>query len=302
MIYSVCHRTVYDYESAVSLCQNRAHLIPRGEGRQILKRHEVAISPEPIWQLRRRDYFGNETLYFSVQEPHTQLVIESRCQVDVAPQVPLAAEDTYPWEPGREHILADLTPQGLEACEFIVASPHAPISLKAREYALPSFPPGQLLLNGVRDLMGRIHKDFEYRPESTTVSTPVDEVLEMRSGVCQDFAHLMISCLRSLRLSARYVSGYLLTVPPPGQEKMAGADASHAWVDVFFPAFGWIGFDPTNDCIVSEQHIVLAWGRDYSDVSPVRGVALGGGRQTLSIAVDVAEAVAEEARESGGDI
>ncbi len=186
-------------------------------------------------------------------------------------------------------IRGDLRPQGLEAYEFTFDSPHIRKSDELADYAEPSFPRNRPLLQSVLELNSRIHADFKYVPESTTISTTLPEVMKLRRGVCQDFAHLMIGCLRSLGLSARYVSGYLRTLPPPGKPRLVGADASHAWVAVYFPGVGWVDFDPTNDKIPSTEHITLAWGRDYGDVSPIRGSLLGGGGQTVRVSVDVEE-------------
>jgi len=195
--------------------------------------------------------------------------------------------DSPPWEAVRERVAADTTTPGLEARDFVLPSAFVPPDDAVWDYARASFPPGRPLLEAVRDLTRRIHQEFRYDPGFTTIVTPLAEVLAHRRGVCQDFAHLQIACLRSLGLPARYVSGYLETLPPPGKAKLQGADASHAWVSVYDPEQGWTDFDPTNDQLVGEQHITTAWGRDYGDVTPLKGIIFGGGEHTLEVAVDV---------------
>ena len=198
------------------------------------------------------------------------------------------AQATPPWESVRALLEQDHSPPGLEARQFVYDSHYVKASPALAAYAAPSFPANRPVLEAARDLTRRIHQDFQYDPKATTVATPIQEVLEHRRGVCQDFAHLQIGCLRALGLSARYISGYLRTVPPPGQERLVGVDASHAWLSVYCPGWGWVDLDPTNDLIPSDGHLVLAWGRDYDDVSPVKGVNLGGGRHSVIVGVDVA--------------
>jgi len=213
--------------------------------------------------------------------------IEVESIVDVSTKKYPTAEVTLPWEMVREAMRWDLSPAALEAIEFTFDSVHIRRSTELATYAETSFPPGRRLLEAVLDLTRRIHEDFKYSPATTTISTTLPEVMRMRKGVCQDFAHLQIGCLRSMGLAARYVSGYLRTLPPPGKPRLIGADASHAWVSVYFPGFGWLDFDPTNNRVPSASHITLAWGRDYDDVSPVRGVLVGGGKQRMVVGVDV---------------
>jgi transglutaminase-like putative cysteine protease len=216
------------------------------------------------------------------------LVVHVESEVAVTSRHYPTPSDTMPWEAARKQMRGDLTPQGLEAFELVFDSPYVPRSNELSDYALPSFTPGRPFLEAVLDLNSRIHKDFKYAPSTTTISTPIAEVMKMRRGVCQDFAHLMIGCLRSMGLAARYVSGYLRTTPPPGRPRLIGADASHAWCAVYFPGIGWLDFDPTNNSTPRASHITLGWGRDYSDVSPIRGVILGGGGQSIGVSVDVA--------------
>jgi transglutaminase-like putative cysteine protease len=288
MIYRVTHTTTYRYGKVVSLCHNLVHLTPRTDARQTCLFSRLQITPTPALFVEQADFFGNRATYFMVEEPHEQLTLKAESETEV---VPLAAPDaavTPPWESVRAFLEQDRSPQGLEACQFVYDSPYVKASPELAGYALASFPAGRPVLEAARDLTRRIHQDFRYDPKATTVATPLHEVLEFRRGVCQDFAHLQIGCLRALGLSARYVSGYLRTDPPPGQERLVGVDASHAWLSVYCPGSGWVDLDPTNDLIPSDGHLQLAWGRDYDDVSPVKGVNLGGGRHSVTVGVDVA--------------
>jgi transglutaminase-like putative cysteine protease len=288
MTYRVTHTTTYRYGKVVSLCHNLVHLTPRTCARQTCLFSQLQMTPSPKLFVEQADFFGNRATYFMVEEPHEQLTLKAVSDTEV---VPFAAPDpavTPPWESVRAFLEQDRSPQGLEACQFVYDSPYVKASPELAGYAAPSFPAGRPVLEAARDLTRRIHQDFHYDPEATTVTTPLRAVLELRRGVCQDFAHLQIGCLRALGLSARYVSGYLRTDPPPGQERLVGVDASHAWLSVYCPGFGWVDLDPTNDLIPSDGHLLLAWGRDYDDVSPVKGVNLGGSRHSVTVGVDVA--------------
>jgi transglutaminase-like putative cysteine protease len=234
------------------------------------------------------DCFGNHATYFTVEEPHDRLTVRASSRMEVLPTTPPDGAASLPWERAREFLQGDRSPRGLEACQFVFDSPYVMAAAELVRYAAPSFTPGRPLLEAALDLMHRIYADFLYDPTATTITTPLREVLDQRRGVCQDFAHLEIGCLRSLGLSARYVSGYLRTEPPPGQPRLVGVDASHAWLSVYCPHIGWVGLDPTNDQVPSDKHILLAWGRDYDDVSPIKGVNLGGGRHSVTVGVDVA--------------
>ena len=287
MTYRVTHTTTYRYGKVVSLCHNLVHLTPRTFARQTCLFSQLQMTPAPKLHVEQIDFFGNRATYFMVEEPHEQLTLTAVSETEV---LPFAAPDsavTPPWESVRAFLEQDRSPQGLEACQFVYDSPYVKASPELAGYAAPSFPAGRPLLEAARDLTRRIHQDFRYDPRATTVATPLHEVLELRHGVCQDFAHLQIGCLRALGLSARYVSGYLRTYPPPGQERLVGVDASHAWLSVYCPGLGWVDLDPTNDLIPSDGHLLLAWGRDYDDVSPVKGVNLGGGRHSVTVGVDV---------------
>jgi transglutaminase-like putative cysteine protease len=288
MSYRVTHTTTYHYGKVVSLCHNLVHLTPRTCARQTCLFSQLEMTPAPKLFVEQADFFGNRATYFMVEEPHEQLTVKAVSETEV---VPFAAPDpvvTPPWESVRAFLEQDRSPQGLEAGQFVYDSPYIKVSPELAGYAAPSFPAGRPVLEAALDLTRRIHQDFRYDPKATTVATPLHKVLEIRRGVCQDFAHLHIGCLRALGLSARYVSGYLRTDPPPGQERLVGVDASHAWLSVYCPGFGWVDLDPTNDLIPSDGHLMLAWGRDYDDVSPVKGVNLGGGRHSVRVGVDVA--------------
>lgn len=286
-LYHIHHTTVYQYTEPVSLCHNVLHLKPRFCARQVCQRDHLLISPEPVVMETHADYYGNPATFFTIQEPHRTLQVTADLMVEVSsePLPNLAASP--PWEMVRDGLTADKSPRGLEAYQFVFDSPYIPRSDDLATYATPSFTPGRPLAEAAMDLTKRIHRDFRYDQRATSLTTPVREVLAHRRGVCQDFAHLQIGCLRSLGLAARYVSGYLQTSPPPGQTKLVGADASHAWLAAFCPNLGWIDFDPTNDTIPGERHITLAWGRDYDDVSPIKGIILGGGQHSISVGVDV---------------
>jgi transglutaminase-like putative cysteine protease len=287
MIFTTTHITTYLYSEPVPICHTQVHLAPRaGPGQRVLS-HELHVSPEPAFSTSRTDYFGNEITCFSIHEPHQTLTISAASELDISPEERLAAASTPPWEQVRDQALARSEEAGADeesfrATEFLFRSPFVKIGLEFAAYAEPSFQPGRPIVEAGFDLCHRIFTEFRYDPRATTISTPVDEVLKSRVGVCQDFAHLMISCLRSLRLPARYVSGYLRS-----GENTHGAEASHAWCAVFCPGLGWLEFDPTNDVIPQGNHATLAWGRDYSDVAPVKGVAVGGGDQLINVSVQV---------------
>jgi transglutaminase-like putative cysteine protease len=288
MIHHVVHVTEYLYSERVSTSHHDLHLLPRATPAQTCLREELEISPAPAMRRERTDDFGNRCTYVEIHEPHNNLRVTSRADVAVAPAPPLPATSAA-WESVRDAVRAGEGPETRAARHYAFASPHVPSpSAAAREYALPSFAAGRGVVEAARELTTRIHKDFVYDSRATTIATPVDEVLKNRRGVCQDFAHVQLACLRALGLAARYVSGYLVTRPPPGKPRLVGADASHAWLAVFAGAHGWIPLDPTNDLVPGEQHITVAWGRDYSDVTPVRGVIMGGGRHDLWVSVDVA--------------
>jgi transglutaminase-like putative cysteine protease len=289
MKYSVSHTTHYRYSAPVSLCHNVAHLRPRATPRQTCHSSQLSVTPLPSKVHSWVDLFGNHQDYFSIQEPHTELSVTALSEVEVVANGDLL-DSAFPiaWEQALDHLRQASDPQVLEARQFTLESNFIEFSNGIMEYAADSFTAGRPLLEAVHDLMQRIHRDFTYDPHFSSIATPLQQVLEHRRGVCQDFAHLAIACLRAQGMAARYVSGYLETRPPPGQEKLVGADASHAWFGVYVPYQGWVDFDPTNDQIPADQHITAAWGRDYADVAPLKGVLFGGGEDhQLEVAVDV---------------
>lgn len=287
MRYLVLHTTRYLYYELVPVCHNEVRLAPRSFGRQNCASFELRVEPAPTMIGCRQDYFGNQVNYFSLHEGHRELVVAGASEVDLEPDPILAPEMAMPWEQVRDSLLADLSAPGLDACQFAFNSPRVHASRELAEYAAVSFSPQRPWLAAVVDLTARIHSEFAYDTTATSVTTPLDEAFRLRRGVCQDFVHVQIGCLRSLGLPARYVSGYLLTTPPPGKPRQIGSDASHAWLSVYAPDMGWVDFDPTNNVIPSLQHITVAWGRDYDDICPIRGVFIGGGSHTMKVAVDV---------------
>ena len=285
--YTITHCTRYTYTSAIALCQNEARLLPRKTPWQCCEESKVTIDPTPALSMERCDFFGNRVLYFAIQDIHQRLKVSVITNVETSRQPISRSSASPPWEEALQRLLYDSDPDTIEIRQFCLNSPFVHGNTALRDYANPSFSPGRPLLDAILDLTERIHRDFIYDPHFTTVATPLVTVLENRRGVCQDFAHLAIGCVRSLGLSARYISGYLETLPPPGQPRLRGADASHAWLAVYLPGLGWAEFDPTNGCMPDERHITLAWGRDYGDVAPLKGVMSGGGSHTLAVSVDV---------------
>ncbi len=305
----ITHETCYDYAPAVDIAQHMAYLQPRNTRNQQLLGYEISIEPEPTQQTAMLDVYGNTRLFFSLQAAHTQLKVIASSLVATEPPAPV--QSLLAWEQVRERFRYSAKSPYDAAAEFVFASPYVPRHADFADYARASFASGEPLMQAARNLMQRIHQDFTYQSESTEVNTPARVALAQRKGVCQDFAHIMIACLRAYGLPARYVSGYLLTQPLPGHERLVGSDASHAWVQVYLPdlteapgPFGstvggrWYDFDPTNDRdgygSPSEDYVTLATGRDYSDVSPVRGVIHGGANHTLSVAVTVEPADAAD--------
>jgi transglutaminase-like putative cysteine protease len=296
MRYRIRHETRYAYSAAVAHGLNVAHLLPRDTPNQRCLHTALAINPGPASLRGRADYFGNRVTHFAVSQPHRSLRVVASSEVALdppGPEDPDAAVLTC--AQAAERLAGATDPDGLAAREMALASPMVPLSSEARDYAAASFAPDRPLLEAVTELIGRIYADFTYDPTFTSIATPIAEVLAHRRGVCQDFAHLGLACLRAMGVAARYVSGYLETRPPPGKPKLEGADASHAWLAAYLPGHGWLDFDPTNDLRPQERHVTLAWGRDYGDVTPLRGVVTGGGQHRLSVAVDVMPLEEEEA-------
>ncbi len=287
MTFRIVHKTTYSYKTPVSVGNHVAYLAPRTLPHHTCTSHELLISPAPAGLSEHLDYFGNSVTLFTIQEPHRELRIEARSQVTIDDRSADWPDSPPPWEEVVRSLRVDLSPEGLDAYQFVFGSPRVRPGAAFASYASESFLPGRPLTDALLDLTARIHKDFRFDSKATNVRTSPEEVFRQRRGVCQDFAHLQIACLRSLGLPARYISGYLRTYPPPGRPRLAGADASHAWVSVYCPGAGWLDVDPTNNMIPRQSHITLSWGRDYGDISPVRGVILGGRDHKVEVAVDV---------------
>jgi transglutaminase-like putative cysteine protease len=289
--YRVEHHTAYHYSESVLLSHQQFHLTPRPLSYQSTRAHEVAIEPTPTLRREIIDAFGNPVTEIAIESAHSTLAIVARTDVQVTEPSKFEAGNTPDWETVGEALRYRATwrpdPTILQATQFLFESLHARVKRDLQTYASDCFAPGRPILDAATALMAKIHGEFKFDAAATTVTTPVMKFFEQKRGVCQDFAHLMISCLRSTGLAARYVSGYLYTRPPPGKPRRLGADASHAWVSLFIPGSGWIDLDPTNNVIPSFEHITLAWGRDFSDVTPLRGVINGGGDQTLEVKVTV---------------
>jgi transglutaminase-like putative cysteine protease len=288
VIYDIRHVTTYAYESPVSFARCSLRLEPRsGDGQQLVS-HSVDIRPKPSDRTVRRDFFGTHTESIVIEAAHRHLRIDSRSRVSVSRRAPGRTAPSPAWETVRDGAFEATSLGPASPIGYVFASSLVPVQPAVTAYAAASFPPDMGVLVGAVDFMHRIRSEFRYDPKATVISTPLDEVFEKRHGVCQDFAHVMIAGLRGLGLPAAYVSGYLRTIPPEGQPRLQGADATHAWVSLWCgPKQGWIGFDPTNDLLVENDHIILGVGRDFSDVSPVDGIIVGSRKQKLSVAVDV---------------
>lgn len=286
----IVHRTEYLYDSSVSASYGQLYLLPCDAAGQQVLGSQLLIDPAPDSYNEFFDFYGNRVANFSVAKSHTVLTITTTSQVDVSGRWVISDDQfLYPsWNDTVDILSVSSDDDVLDAREFSFESPHVPLSEATRAYAAETFRPGRGLLESVSELTRRIFNDTQYKPGVTSLDTTPDDVLKIRKGVCQDFAHLEIACLRSMGLAARYVSGYLETLPPPGKAKLQGADASHAWVSVFVPGLGWVDVDPTNNCFVGSRHICTAWGRDYADVSPVKGVIFTDAKSnTMTVSVDV---------------
>ncbi|HVU01865.1 MAG TPA: transglutaminase family protein [Polyangiaceae bacterium] len=290
MLYRVTHVTTYAYEDSVSISHNETRVAPRRTPGQIPRRTQLLVEPMPVVLAQDVDYFGNIMHFFSLEESHDRLSVTAVSEVDVTGVEPPAAQLTPAWESVPDAVRRDRSYYGLEAFGFTFDSPFVRPEAELEAYARQSFEPGRPVLDAAFELTRRIFQDFKYESGVTTIATPLGEVMRARRGVCQDFAHLEIAMLRSLGLPARYVSGYVRTHPPAGRARLVGADASHAWLSLYVPGFGYVDLDPTNGTIPREEHVTVAWGRDFGDVSPVKGVILGGGEHSLTVSVDVAAA------------
>ena len=286
--YRIRHSTTYAYDAEVTGSFGQFHLRPRDLAWQRCLAHEIRIDPEPTDLFRHTDLYGNAKSYFHVVRPHTRLEVTAISMLELEPPRYDEPRLAVPWERARPLDRADV-PDAWQAADYVFASPMVDIPPGVRDYAQPSFPTGRPVAEAVTELMHRIHADFTYKSGSTTVSTRVGELLERRTGVCQDYTHFMVSCLRSLGLAGRYVSGYLATRPPPGKERLVGADASHAWVGCWIPGTGWLYLDPTNNRLTDASHATVAWGRDYADVTPVKGVIFTEAKSSkMDVSVDMA--------------
>ena len=284
MLYNITHKTIYEYGDTVPECFNIVRLNPRPIFDQVCLEHRLDVSPVADDLVERSDFFGNRIEQFSIHIPHESLTVTAFNRIKVTKRLYPEFDTTLPWEE-----IANLDPRSdLMAAHVTKDSPRVTLSDATEDYARQSFTPGRPIAEAAKDLTERIFNDFEFDANATTVSTPVSEVLQKRAGVCQDFAHFQIACLRSLNLPARYVSGYLRTIPPPGKPRLVGADASHAWVSIFCGAdTGWLDIDPTNNIIPETDHITIGWGRDYSDICPIQGVFTAGGETVMKVSVDV---------------
>lgn len=283
--YRISHETTYLYSSIVTSGHHFAHLSPRNTEYQKVLSHALEIQPQPAETSNIVDYFGNNSMRFLITRQHDKLTVTANSIIDVADKNFPESQLKLPWETALSRSLYTVEPN--DVAEMRLPSAHVDCLSQTREYAERFFTPGRPWLEAVLDLTRHIREEFAYDTQATTISTPVAEVFANKRGVCQDFTHLMLSCLRSLKLPARYVSGYILNEPPPGVEKLVGSDASHAWIESWLPGTGWVGFDPTNGKLADIEFIIVAWGRDFMDVTPLRGVVLGGGEHKLEVRVTV---------------
>lgn len=290
MILEVSHKTVYHYTAPVAQAHHLLHLEPRPHSRQRVIRHTLLVEPAPAARSDFIDYFGNPASSVSIETGHSDLMIHSRGLVEVTAPPPLDLAASKPWNQVAAELAPARKPYDIDVVQYLVPSQQVALTQALIDFARPSFPPARPILECAQHLMHRIYNEFAYDDAATDIATTIEEVLEIRRGVCQDFAHLLIGAMRAFCLPARYVSGYLLTHPPAGGEKLVGADASHAWVSVWAPGIGWVDFDPTNNVLPSDEHVTIAYGRDFQDVSPVTGVLLGGGTHQVEVFVDVVPA------------
>jgi transglutaminase-like putative cysteine protease len=288
MKYTISHKTAYEYFESVGVCHNIARLLPRDTATQICISSSVKIFPEPDVLNQYEDFFGNKVIYFSIDKDHDELEVHVTSVIEKIPvshplhqSVPMVVYDDL----GRDLNLSN--PDAGDIRQYIFQTPMTGWNKAINDYALVSFRPGRPLYEAAKELMTRIYTDFEFKSGATSIATPLAVVMKERKGVCQDFAHMAIACIRSVGVPVRYVSGYIETISPKGKEKLVGADASHAWFSVYIPQMGWVDFDPTNNQIPGDQHITIGWGRDYADIAPLKGIILSSGSHELKVAVDV---------------
>ncbi|WP_045834828.1 transglutaminase family protein [Hyphomicrobium sp. 99] len=287
MIFDITHKTHYRYRSMVVQSLHLVHMTPRTLPGQIVRQHRLTVEPAPASRQDGIDTFGNIDVILDIESQHKELVLIARSTVEKLSPPPINLLATTPWDRLDDKLLAANHERDVHVLMFRCASRLTSPTLEIAEYAAPSFAPGRPVLDAAMDFTMRMYNDFTFDPHATDVSTPLSQVFRTKRGVCQDFAHAALACLRSLRIPARYVSGYLHTRPPPGRPKLQGADASHAWISVWSPEYGWVDLDPTNGMIVRDEHVTVAYGRDYDDVSPISGVLRGGGEHSVSVGVDV---------------
>ncbi len=287
MILDVSHKTLYRYAAPVVQSQHLVHMSPRAVPGQTVRHHSLIVEPAPAVRYDGFDAFGNPVVILDIEAPHKEFVLSARSAIETRAPAKVDLALTTPWDRLDEHVLPPAGAIDLDVVQYICASRLTTASLEIADYALASFAPGRPVLDGAMDLVQRIFEGFKFDATATDISTPISQVFEQRRGVCQDFAHFALACLRAMRVPARYVSGYILTRPPPGQPRRQGADASHAWISVWSPEAGWVDFDPTNGVAVAGEHVTIAYGRDYHDVSPISGVLLGGGEHSVAVSVDV---------------
>jgi transglutaminase-like putative cysteine protease len=287
MVHRVVHKTDYIYQEAVSLCHNIVRLTPRSTNKQFCKSSIIKIDPEPDVLVEYEDFFGNKLVYFTVEKEHKKLSVHVTSEIEKLSPLneSSAAFNTITWEEACAQTAA--VTALAEIKQFVAATPMTEADQAIEAFTLQCFPKGAPLYQCCKNLMSRIFTDFKFSSGFTTISTPLSLVMKERKGVCQDFAHLAIACLRSLNLPAKYISGYIETIPPPGVAKLVGVDASHAWFSVYIPNSGWIEFDPTNNMLPSDRHIAIGWGRDYADITPLKGVIMSSGKHELKVSVDV---------------
>jgi len=288
--YRVLHETEYVYATDVSHAHQMLHLMPREHEMQVCHDYSLTIDPIPTTLREMQDCFGNRIVQLELATPHRTLLVAAEMDITVSPRPPIDARESQPWNKVRDQLAYSARPRAphdVEAASFRMESPHVRLKRAVVDFARDCFPRNQPILACADTLLTKLHRELEYAPLETHIGTSVTDLLETRRGVCQDFSHLMVACIRAQGLAARYVSGYLRTNVPDGQERLVGADASHAWISIYAPPFGWVDYDPTNGVRVGADHITLAWGRDFSDVSPLRGVIVGGGAHQVAVRVTV---------------
>lgn len=292
MILEISHKTFYRYGTSVIQSQHLVHKTPRSMPHQDVRYHNLIVEPAPATRYSGVDAFGNTIVILDIEAVHKEFVLHARSEISTQETTPIDFAASTPWDALKASRTGSGSAMDLDVIQFRCASRLTVPTLEIADFASTFFKPGRPVLEATMDMVTLMYRDFKFDPTATDISTPITRVLKHRRGVCQDFSHLAIAAARAMKVPARYVSGYVLTKPPPGQAKLQGADASHAWISVWAPEHGWVDFDPTNGLLVSDEHATVAYGRDYDDVSPISGVLIGGGEHTVSVAVDVRQAEA----------